>query len=154
MKIRSLNLSIVAAGLVFAATVSAQKPQHPPSPEERLAKMKSDLGLSEDQVKKLKPIMEANMARMKALHEDASVPDEQKREKAREIRKAGADSIAAELTPEQKAKFEEEIKRRQKDGPPPGGPGGPPPGAGGPPPAGKGHKPDSGGTPPPAAPGN
>ncbi len=92
--------------------------------------MKADLGLSEAQVAKIKPAMEANAAKAKALHEDTSLSEEQKREKLREIRKAGGDAIMAELTPEQKKKFEEHQKQHRKDGPPGGGGGGPKGGGG------------------------
>ncbi len=92
--------------------------------------MKADLGLSEAQVAKIKPAMEANAAKGKALHDDTSLSEEQKKEKVREIRKAGADAIMAELTPEQKKKFEEHLKQHRKDGPPGGAGGGGPKGGG------------------------
>jgi Spy/CpxP family protein refolding chaperone len=129
MKTLNSSVFLVALGLAFGVTASAQKPDHPPSPEERLARMKADLGLSEAQVAKIKPALEANAARGKALHDDASLSEEQKKEKFHEIRKAGADAIMAELTPEQKKKFEERLKQHRKDGPP-GGPGGGPKGGG------------------------
>lgn len=86
--------------------------------------MKTDLGLSDSQVAKIKPAMEASAAKGKALHDDASLSEEQKREKLREIKKAGADAIMAELTPEQKKKFEEHLKQHRKEGPPGGAKGG------------------------------
>ena len=135
MKTLNLALLAVSVGLALNVSASAQKPDHPPSPEERLARMKADLGLSEAQVAKIKPAMEANAAKGKALHDDTSLSEEQKKEKLREIRKAGGDAIMAELTPEQKKKFEEHLKQHRKDGPPGGGGGG---GAG---PKGGGGKP-------------
>ena len=92
--------------------------------------MKSDLNLSEAQVQKLKPLMEANMQKMKAVHEDASLGEEQKKGKAQEIRREGGDAIMAVLTPEQKTKFEEELKKHPKGGPGGGPRNGPPPGGG------------------------
>lgn len=131
MKTLNFSLVVLSFGLAFGAPVSAQKPEHPPSPEERLTRMKADLGLSEAQLAKIKPVMEANAAKGKALHDDASLSEEQKKEKLREIKKAGADAIMAELTPEQKKKFEEHLKQHRKDGPSGGAGGGGPKGGGG-----------------------
>lgn len=93
--------------------------------------MKADLALSEAQVAKIKPAVEANAAKGKALHDDTSLSAEQKKEKLREIKKAGADAIMAELTPEQKKKFEEHLKQHRKDGSPGGPSGGASPKGGG-----------------------
>ena len=126
-----LNSLTILAVLAFAGAGYAQQSQRPPSAEERLSKMKTELGLSDAQVQKIKPLLEANMEKMKAAHDDSSLSEEQKREKMMELRKTGAEAVAAELTPEQKAKFEEEMKKRRQGGPG-GGPGGPGGGQGGP----------------------
>lgn len=139
-----LNSLAILAMLVFAGVGHTQQTQRPPSAEERLGKMKTELGLSDAQVQKIKPLIEANMEKMKAAHDDSSLSEEQKREKMMELKKAGAEAVAAELTPEQKAKFEEEMKKRRQGGPGgrPGGPGGGQgaPGAGQGAPGGKGQK--------------
>lgn len=127
--------AVLGLSLVCSASAWAQQPPHPPSPEERLAKLKTDLGLSDSQVQKIKPILEENMSRMKALREDKSLSEEQRREKAHAIRKAGGDAIVAELNSEQKAKFEAEQKNHRREVPPGAGEGkgprkGPPRGAG------------------------
>lgn len=142
MKMNPVNAMLAAVVLCSSASVSAEPPK-PPSPSERLARMKTDLNLSDAQVQKLKPLLEANMEKMNALRADTSVSEEQRKEKAHEIRKAGADEIMAVLNPDQKAKFEEEMKKRRKDGPPGGGGPegqrkGPPPGGGQPPGGGSG----------------
>ncbi len=97
--------------------------------------MKTDLGLSDAQVQKIKPILEENMAKMKSLRDDKPLSEEQRREKSHAIRKAGGDAIMAELNSEQKAKFEAEQKNHRREGPPGAGEGkgprkGPPPAAG------------------------
>jgi Spy/CpxP family protein refolding chaperone len=139
-----LNFLTILAMLVFAGVGHAQQTQRPPSAEERLSKMKTELGLSDAQVQKIKPLIEANMEKMKAAHDDSSLSEEQKRERMMELKKAGAEAVAAELTPEQKAKFEEEMKKRRQGGPS-GGAGGSGGGQGGPgggqgAPGGKGQK--------------
>jgi len=114
----------LCASLLFCCSAAAQQappPHGPPNPEERLSRMTKDLGLSAEQVVKLKPIFAGVDAKMKALHEDSSVQPDQKREKGREIMKESAPLIDAVLTPDQKTKFEAIRKKHKEDGPPPGG---------------------------------
>lgn len=115
--------ALLGLSLMGVTSRGGPPPPQPPAPEERLSKLKTELGLSEAQVQKLKPILEENMSKMKALHEASSLSEEQRKEKAHAIRKAGGDAIMAELTADQKVKFEEELKKHRKEGPP--GPGGP-----------------------------
>ncbi len=117
MKTKPTTFLAALLGILLTGGASAEKPPKPPSPEERLEKMKTDLALSDAQVGKIRPILEANMAAMKAVHEDASLSEEQKKEKGRETRRAGGEAIMAELTANQKNKFEEEMKKHRKDGP-------------------------------------
>jgi Spy/CpxP family protein refolding chaperone len=124
-----LMLGVAVLGIsLLAGNALAQQPpppHGPPSPEERLKRLTTDLGLSEAQVAKLKPLF-ANIAeKMKALHDDTATPQEQKREKGREIMREADPAINAELTSDQKTKFEELRKKHKADGPPPAGPGGP-----------------------------
>ncbi len=118
------------ASLLFCCSSAAQQappPHGPPNPEERLNRMTKDLGLSAEQVAKLKPIFAGVDAKMKALHEDSSIQPDQKREKGREIMKESGPLIDAVLTPDQRTKFEEIRKKHKEDGPPPGDRKGPPP---------------------------
>lgn len=141
MNSKKLNSLVILAVLGFSSAIYAQQAQHPPSAEERLSKMKTELGLSDAQVQKIKPLLEANMEKLKAIHDDTSLSEEQKREKMQELKKSGAEAVSAELTVDQKAKFEEEMKKRRKDGPGGGqGNGQGAPGAGQGPPNGKGQK--------------
>ena len=129
MKRNPLNLWVLSSILSLSAGAFAQQPggppRRPPSPEEQISRMKADLGLSDAQLQKIKPIVEATAAKLKSLHEEAATVEEQKREKARALRKEESDAVMAELTPEQKTKFEEELAKRRKNGPRGGGPGGP-----------------------------
>ncbi len=131
MKTKSAYLSLLSAAVwgssLLAGNALAQQPppQHgPPSPEERLNRLTTDLGLSAAQVTKLKPVFADTATKMKALHDDSSTPQEQKKEKGREIMHAADSAINAELTSDQKTKFEELRKKRKQDGPPSGGPNG------------------------------
>jgi len=73
---------------------------------DRIKGMTEQLGLSEAQVAKIQPIIAEEGKAMRALQQDASVSQEDKRGKMREIRQAHATKIRAVLTPEQQAKFD------------------------------------------------
>ena len=77
-------------------------------------KMKTDLGLTEDQLAKLKSGREASAAKMKALREDKSLTEEARKEKVKELRKAQMDEFKSVLTEEQKKKLEEQRKERAR----------------------------------------
>ena len=111
-----------SASPLFAAP--PDRPPGPPNPTERLERLTKDLNLSPAQVAKLKPVLLATEQKLKALHSDGGLSEEQRREKAQEIRQAGGAAIKAELTPEQATQFEAEVRKRHRDGPPGGGPGG------------------------------
>jgi hypothetical protein len=99
-------------------------PPGPPSADERLEHLKRDLNLSPSQASKLRPVLLATEQKLKALHSEPSLSEEQRREKAQAIRRAGGEAIKAHLSPEQAAAFDAEVQRRHKEGPPGGGPGG------------------------------
>jgi len=122
-----LSVAVLGSSLLAGNAFAQQTPppHAPPSPEERLHRLTTDLGLSEAQVAKLKPIFPSIANKMKALHDDSATPQEQKREKGREIMREADPAIHAELTSDQKTKFEELRKKHKADGPPPSGPGGP-----------------------------
>ena len=119
---------LFSASPLFAAP--PDRPPGPPSPAERLEHLTKDLNLSPSQVAKLRPVLLATEQKLKALHSEGGLSEEQRREKAQEIRQAGGKAIKAELSPEQATQFEAEVRKRHKDGPhgkdgpPGGGPGG------------------------------
>jgi protein CpxP len=96
--------------------------------QERLAQ---DLGLSADQQAKWKSIGRQEHEALKALRDDTSVPQEQKRGKMQEIRKNFEGQRRAMLTPGQQTKFDELVARMREKWKDRGGQNGPPP----PPPA-------------------
>ncbi len=63
-----------------------------------------DLGLTPDQAKQLDAILIEWHGRLKAIHEQADV-------QIAELRQKGRDEIRATLTPEQKPKFEEFLRK-------------------------------------------
>ena len=128
---KTLALAALVAGSLLAGTAlqaqDAPKEKPPGGPGMRgrpnMEQIAKDLNLTDDQKTKLKAAMEDQQAKMKALREDTSLSQEDRRAKMKEIRDAMQAKIKEILTPEQLAKWQEQMKQR---GRPPGGPGGKP----------------------------
>jgi protein CpxP len=82
---------------------------------ERLKWLSQQLNLTEEQKKQLKPILAGELKQMRAVGEDASLTQDQKREKMKQIHEALRPQVQAILTSEQQVKFaqmkEEAIER-------------------------------------------
>jgi Spy/CpxP family protein refolding chaperone len=83
------------------------------SPEAQAKMWKEKLNLSDDQAAKVKEIVEKHVEELKALREDKTTPQQEKRAKFMESFKAISEEILAVLTPEQQAKFKEEMEKRR-----------------------------------------
>ncbi|MGK2861666.1 MAG: hypothetical protein ACSLE0_07010 [Chitinophagaceae bacterium] len=77
----------------------------------RMEKMKTDLGLSEKQSAQLESSRMAMVEKMKTIREDGSINDEQKKEKAKELKTKHKEDLKSILTDEQQKKWDEQ---RQK----------------------------------------
>ena len=113
-------LVVLTAGLLLANQAS-QAPQAPAasqaqnamgthpefSPEAHLQMLTEKLNLTDDQKAKVKPILESQAQQMKAVHEDASLSQEQRKSKMKAIHESTHDQINAVLTPEQQAKWKQ-----------------------------------------------
>ncbi len=75
--------------------------------------MKETLGLSDDQVTKIKAILEADAPKMKELRDDTTTKPEDRRAKFRELMEAETKEINAVLTPDQQTKWKEEMEKRR-----------------------------------------
>ncbi len=135
------------AGLLLLGTVflradePAATPPPPPPPgghHERHGEMKGDpakmakeLNLTADQQTQIEAIHKQNRESLKAIRNDSTLTDDQKKDKARELRKTGMDQERAILTPEQQAKAKtlqgKHGHHGPDDGPPPDGKAPPPP---------------------------
>ncbi len=125
----SLIATLALAGLIWVApTATAQdansdkKPavgqrQPPGRPGERLAK---ELNLSEEQNKKVQAVMAEQREKGTKIREDASLSQEQKREKGQALRTETQKKFKEILTPEQFQKWEKMRSEMR-----PGRPGGP-----------------------------
>src|SRR5215467_12934550 len=76
----------------------------PPSIEQIRERLVKGLGLSEDQQRKLEPILQEGREQLRALQ---GLPDAERRPKAQKIREAQRARIREFLTDEQKARYEE-----------------------------------------------
>jgi Spy/CpxP family protein refolding chaperone len=72
----------------------------------RMEKMKLELGLSDDQVAKLKTQHEQLSAQMKSLHENSDLLPEQKRAQMQTLMAQQKDQFKSVLTPEQTSKLD------------------------------------------------
>jgi Spy/CpxP family protein refolding chaperone len=111
----TLSLSAVAQDAKPAAGGAPGGHHGMPNPEERVNRMKTELGLTDEQSAKLLTIYQKAGESLKALHEDTATPQDQKRPKMEELMKSTRDEVLAVLTPEQKEKFEAEMAKRRAE---------------------------------------
>lgn len=143
---RSSEVLLFAAALAVAALVPQLNAQDnppadkgprgmrggPPRPLEMLIDHAREIGLSDDQVAKLKALQEATRPQVEAIMQDQALSREDKREKMQAVMKDTRAKIDGILTPEQREKAKEfGGKMREgrgkgprghgadKDGPPP-----------------------------------
>jgi len=103
--------------------------------EHRLKQLVDKLNLTADQQSQVSAILDKVEAKLKAIHDDASIAREDKRAQANEARKAGDVEIRALLTPDQQKIFDtlkpergpHEKGKRSHEAPPPGDEVPPPP---------------------------
>lgn len=93
--------------------------KHEEMSKERAAKMKSNLGLTDEQSAKMEKNRTEMAAKMKALREDKTINDEQRKEKAKELMKQQKEATKSILTEDQLKKMKEgrgpRSERKEKD---------------------------------------
>ena len=112
-------LLVLVTGLLLAGQTSQTPPTSAPaqagamgahmgaSPEAPLQMLSEKLNLTDDQKAKLKPILQDEAQQMKAVHDDASLSQEQKHAKMKALHESLHDQINGVLTPEQQAKWKQ-----------------------------------------------
>jgi len=125
----ALNLSLVLATLILglqplsqAAAEKAEKSvsTKPAAGErgdairQRMQKMAKELKLTDAQKEQLKPIIKAEVAKLKELRNDKALSRKEKQEKMKAIRLEMAPQIKAVLTPEQFEKWQKTTKERRE----------------------------------------
>jgi Spy/CpxP family protein refolding chaperone len=97
---------------------SGGKPKRMMNPQRTLQRLSEQLNLTDDQKTKILPLLQAQADQLTALHNDTSLSDDDKHEKARAIMQSTREQIGALLTPEQKEKFKS-MRGAHGNGPPP-----------------------------------
>jgi Spy/CpxP family protein refolding chaperone len=126
MKKSILVLTIALAGAIsplasFAADPPAATPAAPAgggrgqrmNPDDQLKAMKDLLSLTDDQSTKILAILKGQQDKMKALRDDTSLSQEDRRAKMREIRTGQQDEINKILTADQQTKWKAEMEKRR-----------------------------------------
>ena len=92
---------------------------------ENAKKMAKELDLTADQQAKIEAIHKQSRDAMRALHDDTTLSEEQKREKSKALRKSSEEQVHALLSPEQQTKAKElrgnRGERGERGGGKPGG---------------------------------
>lgn len=81
---------------------------------QRMEQMLASLNLTADQAQKVQAVMEAQRPAMEALRNDTSLSREQRREKMQALRQGMDTQLSAIMTPEQKAKWDQERAQRRE----------------------------------------
>jgi protein CpxP len=131
MKNVILAISLMLVTLTFAqkSETKGERGSSQEMVEKRLGKLKAELNLTDDQMKQIKPIMEARVEKMKSKKESQQAEKAEKkaqREAMKEEMKADDEKMKKILTPEQyekwkalrnddKEKMKEKIKERRKN---------------------------------------
>ena len=105
-----LSVVVLSTGL---SAMGAPETVPDKSPLARLEAMREHLGLSDAQWEKLQPLLKQEGEKVREILADASLSLEQKKVKAKEVTAAGREQIKEILTPEQRQKLGEEMKKRQ-----------------------------------------
>jgi Spy/CpxP family protein refolding chaperone len=120
MKTFLLTFAVVALAAVTAIAQddkpkpAADAPAATPNPnrftpEQRIKTLTTTLGLTEEQQTKIKAVLEEGRGKMASFRE---LPQDERRAKTQEFRKAEQEKINAVLTPEQQTKYKTTITDR------------------------------------------
>ena len=94
-----------------ATNEPAVRPSLAQPPQERrlsqLQMMKDSLGLSDEQVKKLQPVLKEQQDKLNALRRDTSLSRKDRVAKLRELQQGTGSKIKAQLTPQQAEKWQQ-----------------------------------------------
>lgn len=125
---RAAVLALCTATLSAAPMMMAQDTTAPPPQQQdsmgpgghggrrggQVEMLTKRLNLTPDQVTQVKAIDADSMSQMKALREDTTTPQADKRSKMMDIRKASQDKIRNVLTDEQKTKYDAMLAKMQE----------------------------------------
>jgi Spy/CpxP family protein refolding chaperone len=97
------GLLLCSTAVMAQDTSSKEGKRKMPTVQERMDKMQTDLNLTDDQKPKVKAALEENQKEMQGVRD---LPQDQRREKARETMKSFDTKMKGILTPDQYTKWE------------------------------------------------
>jgi len=112
---KKMSIVVFALALLVSLTVpriaaqtgtSQVDPETRAKVQEKLQQISGELNLSDDQKQQLKPILQNEFQQLKAVKDDTSLSDDQKRTKVGEIRGNAKSQMSTILTPDQQKKLE------------------------------------------------
>jgi periplasmic protein CpxP/Spy len=89
------------------------RPRHAINPDKQARRLGKKLGLSNEQVAQIKPVLEDRQQQMQALHGDTSLSAQDRRAKAQGIMLDSKNKIEAVLNDTQKQQFEQMLQDRR-----------------------------------------
>ena len=130
MHTRSISMllgAVLATGAALAQAPNQSQPSTAAQPQQtthvrehkapdpdRMAKhLEKKLNLSNDQVTKIKPVLEDRVQQMQALRADTSISQQDRRNKAHQIAQDSNSKIEAVLNDTQKQQFEQMLQERR-----------------------------------------
>lgn len=120
MKTSLAAITLTLAGLLIVPTMASAQADAPEgarrgprTAEEQVKALKESLSLTDEQTEKVKVVITKSREKMKAVTDDKSLSQEDRRAKMREIGQATQEELTPILTPEQQAKWKEEREKRR-----------------------------------------
>jgi Spy/CpxP family protein refolding chaperone len=101
----ALLVGLTAPRIVAQAQPSAVDPETKAKVQAKLQQMSTELNLTDAQKQQLQPILQSQAQEIKAVKSDASLSDDQKQAKAKEIHQNYKSQISSILTPDQQKKL-------------------------------------------------
>src|SRR5215475_11561698 len=95
----ALLVAFTAPRILAQAQTSSIDPETRAKVQDKLQHISSELNLSDAQQQQLKPILQGEAQQLKAVKADASLSDDQKRAKAKEIHQSAKSQMSTILTP-------------------------------------------------------
>ena len=101
----ALLIGLTAPRMMAQAQPSAVDPETKAKVQAKLQQMSTELNLTDAQKQQLQPILQSQAQEIKAVKSDASLSDDQKQAKAKEIHQNYKSQISSILTPDQQKKL-------------------------------------------------
>jgi protein CpxP len=91
-----------------------QEPQHAVNPARAARRLGKQLGLTQDQVEQIRPIIADRQQQMESIRDDASLMPRDRRMKMRSVMEDSRNKIEALLTDSEKQQFEQMLANRRE----------------------------------------